>query len=300
MKRTAREIGDDLYGLPPSDFTAARDTYVAEAKTAGDRALATELAAFKRPSIAAGLVNLVALRRPEAVSRLIELGRTIRDAQGNVTPIQLRDLSAQRRTELDSVVALAGSLAAERGDPTPSRAVLTEVESTFAAAMADDDAADLVRRGRTLKALSYSGFGQPGDSSAAAVFAPGRPTATSGRPATPPSAPSAAGAPAGATTGAAGEAAAEAAAKAAREAAAEQAERRAAAQERADTARQHLTDTASIEADAEAKVRRLSDQITELRNELEVAQRDARAARQARLAAERALASADRLLHRQS
>src|SRR5258706_6404478 len=154
MNRTAQEIGDELFALAPQAFTAARDTYIAEAKSAGNRTLAVELATWKRPSIAAGLVNLVALRRPDTIQGLVELGRAIREAQGNVTPIQLRDLSAQRRKELDAVIALAQSLAAERGDAAPSRAILAEVESTFAAAMADEHSAGLVKTGRVIKALS--------------------------------------------------------------------------------------------------------------------------------------------------
>ena len=299
MNRTGQDIGDELYGLAPPAFTATRDRYIAEAKTAGNRALATELGGMKRPSVAAGLVNLVALRSPRSVAELIQLGQTIREAQGNVTPIQIRDLSARRRKELDTVVALAQSLAAERGDAAPSRAVLTEVESTFAAAMADDDAARLVTAGRTTKALSYSGFGQP-DQDAGGVFAA---TPAPSRAAPSPArhvAENAGGRDAGGRDARGRDAAKAAATEAAERAAAEQAERRAAAAQRVNSARQQLAETSAAEAAAEAEAQRVTDQITDLRNQLDIAQRDARAARQARLAAERDLASAERLQRRHS
>jgi hypothetical protein len=304
MNRTAQDIGDELYALAPQAFTAARDGYIAEAKEAGGRALAADLAALKRPSVAAGLVNLVALRRPDSVERLIQLGQTIREAQGNVTPQQLRDLSARRRKELDDVVSLAQSLAAERGDATPTRAALTEVESTFAAAMADDASARVVRDGRAIRALSYSGFGEAaGGASAAAVFgtAPpppatkARPTsqAQTTRPTSPPSGhddhPSRADAKA---------AARKEAEEAAARAEAEQAQRREAARERVNAAREVVSLTTAAHTDSESEVQRLSEEIAELRNQLDIAQRDARAARQARLAAERDLATAERLLNR--
>jgi hypothetical protein len=298
MNRTALQIGDELYGLAPQAFTAARDAYIAEAKGVGNRTLATELAGWKRPSVAAGLVNLVALRRPDSVQGLIELGQAIREAQGNVTPIQLRDLSAQRRKELDAVVALAQSLAAERGDAAPSRAVLAEVESTFAAAMVDDAAASLVKSGRVIKSLSYSGFGQPaGDASADwGVFAASAPQRAA--PVDEKAADKTAEKPTGKSVGK--KAAEEEAEQAAARAAAEAAQRRAAAEERMSRARQLLADTTTAQAEAERHVQDLADQIAELSRQLDTAQRDARAARQARLAAERDLASAERILHRYS
>ena len=141
--RSVQDIGDELYTLPPSAFTDARDTHIASAKQAGDRATSAELSAMKRPSVSAWLVNLVALRRPASINRLLEIGEEIRAAQGSVPAAQLRDLSAQRRAALDDALVLAQSLAAESGGAAPSRAHLQEAESTLAAAMADDSSAAL-------------------------------------------------------------------------------------------------------------------------------------------------------------
>lgn len=135
--RQVQDIAAELYALPPQAFTAARDGYVVEAKRAGDRAAAAQLSAMKRPSVAAWLVNLIALRVPESLERLIVLGEDIRQAQGNVPPAQLRDLSAQRRREIDALLAQARTFAAAIGEAAPAKQHMAEVEATLAAAMAD-------------------------------------------------------------------------------------------------------------------------------------------------------------------
>ena len=263
--RPVQEIGDELYALPPQTFTATRDGYVAEAKKSGDRAAAAQLAAMKRPSVAAWLVNLVALRRPDSIGQLIDLGETIREAQGSVSPTQLRDLSAQRRKQIDAITALAQSLAASLGESAPSKQHLGEVESTLTAAMADAEAARLVRAGRVLKALSYSGFGGGAGAGLDGIAA----------------------APAAAT----GERA-----RAAPPSVVDEESRQAAATARLDEARRVLTEATTAEHDANDRVDRLVAEIASMRERLDTAQHEARAARQSRLAAERDLASAERRL----
>jgi hypothetical protein len=336
MTRTTQDVGDELYALPPQAFTAARDTQVAQARIDGDKALASAVAAFKRPTVAAWLVNLVALSNPDALTALIELGDSIRQAQGNVTPVQLRDLSAARRKELDAILRRARSLATHLGEPEPSKAQLIEVESTFAAAMADEDSARLVRAGRLLKSLSYSGFGGgfssapsgsgAGAASSSSAFsgtASGAATseeAVSGRAAsatvasgaaefgTGPSGSAASRAAASgsaasesAVSGSAAKGAAakaEAQAKAHAEEAAALAARRAEAVNRLTQAQQAVAQATDVEANADQRVRQLTDEIARIRETLEAAQRDARSARQHRLAAERDATSAQRRLAR--
>jgi hypothetical protein len=281
--RSVRDIGDELYALPPADFTGARDSQVVEARQSGDRATAAELAALKRPSVSAWLVNLLALRDPAALDRLISLGESIREAQGSVPPQQLRDLSAQRRSALEAVVARAQALARESGAAEPSRAHLAEVESTLSAAMADESAAALVRSGRMLKPVSYSGFGQEGLGGFGPVPRTGAPTRAPDR------------SRSGAGPSAAGTADR---AEAAAEAAQALAERQQAAQARVDEAQTQLDDAAAAERTANDLTDRLVDEINGLRERLDDAQREARQARAHRMAAERELATAQRRLDR--
>ena len=75
------DLIDRLYSLPPEQFVAARDEAVADARLAGDRLMATEIAALRRPTVAAWLVNVLVRQRPELVDELFELGESLRAAQ---------------------------------------------------------------------------------------------------------------------------------------------------------------------------------------------------------------------------
>jgi hypothetical protein len=157
--RSVEEIAGELYALPPAEFTAARDAAVATARGSGDRAAATQLAALKRPTQGAHLVNLLALRRPDVVAELVALGEQIRAAQGTVPAPQVRELSTRRRSAITAALRVCRALAAEAGSGEPTAQQLSEAEATLAAAMADDDAAGEVRAGRLTRALHYAGFG---------------------------------------------------------------------------------------------------------------------------------------------
>jgi hypothetical protein len=282
---TASDTADTLYALPPQEFTAARDEQVAAARNAGDRTLAAELSALKRPSVAAWLVNLIALRRPDTVESLVSLGQTIRDAQGTVTAAQLRELSGQRRTELDAAISTVRALATDAGGTSPTAAQLAEAEGTLAAAMADPAAAELVRAARLLKPLTYSGFG-------AAVG-----TATESPPA-PATAPRVLATAEGAKQAGAKQAAAKQAGAERADAERAEAARLAAAEGRLEEARQGHAAAVATEAALAQQASEIAAQITDLAARLDEIQRESRSARQARLVAERELASAHRRLDR--
>jgi hypothetical protein len=295
---TASDEANTLYALPPKAFTAARDERVATARNAGDRALASELGALKRPTVGAWLVNLVALRRPDTVESLVSLGQSIRDAQGVVSAPELRELSNRRRAELDAALALVRRLAADAGE-TATPAQLSEAEGTLAAAMADPEAAEQVRAGRLLKPLTYSGFGGGTFGSSAPATGPARPG--SARPAPAGRSPSAAASRSAAAAGAVGAAVdADAQAQAEADARAEAAARIEAAQRQVDSATAVLDEAVETEQDLRRRGEDLSNQIAALSEQLDRANREVRGARQARLAAERDLAAAQRRLARVS
>ena len=292
-----KEIGDELYRLPPQAFVAARDGYVAEAKNAGDRGLADELATLRRPTVSAWLVNLLALRRAEDVARLLDLGETIRAAQGSTTRTQLRDLSAQRRKEIGGLLTEAVALAAEAGESALSKLHLNEVESTLTTAMADNSAARLVQSGRVVKALAYSGFGQ--QSLPGAVVSPAR-GSSSGGPASAGRAGAAATADRGtatggtATTGGGGQPPGEISmAETRRDAAQTRLEDAVAALAAASAAEQDAVQRA---AELGSRLLRLQSEVTALQETVDEAHRASRTARQARAAAERQVATAERRL----
>jgi len=150
-----------LYEAPPDGFVAGRAAAIAEAKQAGDTETARRLAALRKPTVAAWLVNLLALRRPELIDELVELSTALRSAQRGLQGEQLRELSTQRRQVVSALVQAAQRLAVE-DDPglRSAKLPMAEVESTLTAALAEPDIAEQVRSGRLVKAATYAGFGE--------------------------------------------------------------------------------------------------------------------------------------------
>lgn len=162
MAEVDRRIADRLYLAQPQRFVAERDEAVAEARSAGDTAAAAAIAKLRKPSIGAWLVNLLALKRPELIKELLELGESLREAQRTLSGEQLRQLAGQRRKVITSLVGQAQALAArEQPDLGRGKLPTAEVEATLTAALADDDVAAQVRAGRLVKTVSYAGFGEP-------------------------------------------------------------------------------------------------------------------------------------------
>lgn len=148
-----------LYEDPPESFVATRAAAVDEARRSGDRDAAKRLAALKKPTVAAWVVNLLALKRPELIGELVELATALRAAQRDLHGEQLRELSNQRRQFVSALVAAARKLAVAAGVPA-ARLPLAEVESTLTAALAEPEIAEQVRTGRLIRAATYAGFGE--------------------------------------------------------------------------------------------------------------------------------------------
>jgi hypothetical protein len=155
------DIADRLYAAQPEGFVAARDEASAAAKAAGDTGLAKEIAKLRKPTIAAWLVNLLALRRPDLVAEFADLAEALRAAQRNLEGDQLRELSSQRRSAVSSLVNQARKLALEAEPGMESgKLPLADVEATLTAALSDTDVASQLRSGRLVRSVSYAGFGE--------------------------------------------------------------------------------------------------------------------------------------------
>ncbi len=151
------EIVRELYVLPPTDFVAARNEMVRQAKAAGSQEIANRLQHLRRPTRSAWLVNLLA-SDPTAMQRLSTLGRELRDAQTELAHAELRRLAEQRRQLIADLLDRAQAHADEAGlRLTPT--VLSEVEATLQAALVDLAGALTIRNGRLVRPLSHSGFG---------------------------------------------------------------------------------------------------------------------------------------------
>lgn len=138
---------EELYSAPRDDFVAKRTELAAEARRAGDRALADDIKSLRKPTTSAWLLNRLAREHPREIERLDDLGAKLRDAHTALAGEELRKLSRKRheliRALLDKTRALAG-----KGSNAVSDSVATEVEATLSAAFSDPDLADEVRAGR--------------------------------------------------------------------------------------------------------------------------------------------------------
>jgi len=155
--RELDEIVRELYVLPPSDFVAARNELVRQARVAGNREVAEQLRQLRRPTRSAWLVNLLA-RDSAAMQGLSSLGRELRDAQTGLVRTELRHLAERRRHLIADLLNQARVHAAEVGIRlTPT--LLSEVEATLQAALVDLAGAMTIRNGRLVRPLSHAGFG---------------------------------------------------------------------------------------------------------------------------------------------
>jgi hypothetical protein len=167
---TLAEVADELYALPPAEFTAARDERARVAKAAGRREDAAAIKKLTRPTTSAWLVNQLSREAPDGLGRLVEVADALQEAQRTLAGDRLRELSAQRRQAVTELLPVAAAVADRAGQPA-SPGVLEEVRATLEAAVADNDAREAVRSGRLTRALAYAGLGEV-DLTAAIALAP--------------------------------------------------------------------------------------------------------------------------------
>lgn len=153
------QVADELYGVRPDEFVPARSDHVKRARAAGDRALAADITALRKPSTAAWVVNLLVRRARDQVEGLLDLGESLRTAQAALAGEQLKELGRQRAQVVAAMAREGRRLAREAGHPVSS-GIEEEVMETLRAALADPRAAQAVRTGRLTTSLSYSGLGE--------------------------------------------------------------------------------------------------------------------------------------------
>ena len=138
------EIADRLYGLPPEEFTAARDE---EAKAASEAELRKAIKGLRKPTAAAHEVNRLVRERAGDIDALLDLGSALRNAMGGDAN-EVRRLTQERRDLITSLV-----------DRQLSAGVQEDIAATLEAATAEPDLGAAVRSGRLVKPLRYAGFG---------------------------------------------------------------------------------------------------------------------------------------------
>ena len=146
----------ELYGAAPEAFTERRGALAAAARGAGDRAAAKAIAALRKPTRAAWVVNLLARADPSAPGKLAELAGALRAAQQARHGPRLRELSAARGALVD---ALTNQALATADVPDPPPSLRLEVAQTLTAALADPEVAAAFATGTLTRAAQWSGFG---------------------------------------------------------------------------------------------------------------------------------------------
>ncbi len=159
----------ELYRLDPDEFMARRQDLAAQAREAGQTAVAKQIAALRKPTRSAWAVNRLVRAEPEVTGRLTDLAAELRDAERAMDGARIRELSAARRRLVDDLTAQA--LAPLKAPPFALR---EEVMATFDAAIADPHVAASL--GTLVRAAHWAGFG----------LAPAPASAPDGAPDTPP------------------------------------------------------------------------------------------------------------------
>jgi hypothetical protein len=294
---------DELYSADPGEFTDRRKALADAARAAGDTAAAKRIAALRKPTRAAWVVNQLARADPEAPDRLAELAAALREAEQAKDGPRLRELSAARGPLVDSLTAQALAAA---GVADPPSGLREEVTETLTSAIADPEVAAEFAAGTLTRAVQWAGFGLAsfGDTPFGATDegAPAR-RHLHAVPSPEVSAPAPAPARAGSRRAAPGRVSEEEQARRARaeeQRLAEEAAQRAALRRQAfEDAERMVASTAATAAEAgaaedqlEAEVRDLEQRLTQAREDLASARMRAR---RAESAARRARQSFDRL-----
>jgi hypothetical protein len=152
---------DELFRVPPEEFTGARDRLARELSDSGDRDAAKEVKALRRPTAAAWAVNAAVRRKPELVAALLEAADRLRAAQrraaSGLSAEDYRQAMAERRRVVRLLTEEADGALTEAG--RGSVAHVATAARTFEAAASGGAAAQAVRRGRVSKELlPPSGF----------------------------------------------------------------------------------------------------------------------------------------------
>src|SRR5215470_6155119 len=165
MKDLLAEAQAELYVAEPDSFTPRRRELADQAREAGQPAVAKQIAALRKPTRSAWVVNRLIRSDPEVKTRLDALAADLRAAADGA---RLRELTTARSRLVDELTrtALAGL-------PAPPAALREEVTATLDAAIADPEVAG--RLGTLTRAEQYAGFGPGSFIAAPPAPAPTRP-----------------------------------------------------------------------------------------------------------------------------
>jgi hypothetical protein len=144
-----------LYQADPDDFMPRRQELAARAREAGEAAEAKQIAALRKPTRSAWVVNRLVRRDPEVTARLGRLAAELRQAGPAADGGRIRELTAARSALVDELTRQAFA-----DLDAPPAAVREQVTATLDAALADPEVA--ANLGTLVRAAHWAGFGLGG------------------------------------------------------------------------------------------------------------------------------------------
>jgi hypothetical protein len=172
------DASHDLYGLPLDQFIPERAALVKALRAEKQRDEAGEVAALRKPSVAAWAVNQLVRTQTSAIRALFQAGDRLVQAQADAAAGKragdaMRDATRAQRDAVDRLVNAAEGLLSSDGHPL-SQTTLERVGDTLRAAAVDEEARRQVEEGCLTHELRFVGLGV-GDALTSA--APTRPAA---------------------------------------------------------------------------------------------------------------------------
>ena len=147
---------DSLYGLSLKDFIPARDELAKQLRADGQRDLANEVKALRKPSVAAWVVNQLARERELDVQRLLNAGTALAESQAAGSSAEA--FAAARRDEQHALERLAGAAKETIAREGIGTAAFDRVLQTLRAAALTPEGRELLKRGRLNEELEPPGF----------------------------------------------------------------------------------------------------------------------------------------------
>jgi hypothetical protein len=173
MSDLLADANAELYQADPEGFMARRQELVAQAREAGQAAVAKQIGALRKPTRSAWLVNRLVRADPEVTARLAALAAELRD--GGLDGGRIRELTVARSRLVDDLTRQALD-----DVPAAPAAVREEVAATFDAALADPEVAASL--GTLVRAAHWAGFGLAVPITGDAAPAPPPPAAKTKKP----------------------------------------------------------------------------------------------------------------------
>jgi hypothetical protein len=149
---------DDLYALPPEDFTQARNDLAQRLKQAGQVEDAASVKQLRKPTVALWAVNQLARRDGDEIRALLEAVSRLRAAQQAALlgeSEELRAATAEERRLVRSLTQQGELLLQQAGHSADPK----RIAGTLRAASVDPSGRELLEQGRLSEELEATGFG---------------------------------------------------------------------------------------------------------------------------------------------